>query len=152
MFPKTLLSFAMLAVTAAAIPSANKRATCSGGQTTANEAVSAIFSVKHAFDAHATYSAVYGSMFLTTSKPTCKPRIDVNIQVSLIGGYSQLPRRHLWRGSPRGFAGTYPSMQTYKYNLISSGSLAHLPRCHCHFPCLDRPRTVRVRFITVHAF
>ncbi|KAL1944843.1 hypothetical protein VTO73DRAFT_2463 [Trametes versicolor] len=45
MFPKTLLSFAMLAATAAAIPSANKRATCSGGQTTANEACCVWFDV-----------------------------------------------------------------------------------------------------------
>ncbi|KAI0820293.1 heme peroxidase [Trametes gibbosa] len=45
MFSKSLYIFAMLVATVTALPSANKRATCSGGQTTANDACCVWFDV-----------------------------------------------------------------------------------------------------------
>ncbi|KAI0630541.1 heme peroxidase [Trametes polyzona] len=45
MFSKTLLSLAMLAAAVVAVPSTSKRATCSGGQSTANEACCVWFDV-----------------------------------------------------------------------------------------------------------
>ncbi|KAH9851947.1 heme peroxidase [Lenzites betulinus] len=45
MFSKSLFTLAVLATAATALPSANRRATCSGGQTTANEACCVWFDV-----------------------------------------------------------------------------------------------------------
>lgn len=63
------LVFAALAV---AVPHTGKRATCSGGQTTANEAVSSQPSVVPSDDSNGRLrSAVSGSTSSTTSSRTC---------------------------------------------------------------------------------
>ena len=92
MFTKTFFSLVVLAASvAAAVPSVNKRATCSNGKTTANDAVGLPgLIVRHTADTDAPHhSAASGLTCSTTFRPTCSL-----ISSSCIDSHSPPPSFH----------------------------------------------------------
>ncbi len=74
MFTKAFFSLIVLAASVtAAVPSVSKRATCSNGKTTANDAVKFVRYFDLRWMLIGRSSAVFGLMSSTTSKLTCEP-------------------------------------------------------------------------------